>query len=156
MAAYDVHGETRTGQPTAVVSTTLPVPEIGPWLARTYGTIGAVLDRQGIRPVGPPFGRFHQVSDDRFEVEAGFPVAVAVEDDGEVRASSLPGGPVATTMHVGPYEAMEPAYEALESWVREHDGDLAGDPWEVWLSDPSREPDPMTWRTEVVQPYRRS
>ena len=46
---------------------------------------------------------------------------------------------------------MEPAYKALETWVNEH-GAKAGDPWEVYFSDPST--DPASWRTEIVQPFR--
>jgi effector-binding domain-containing protein len=51
---------------------------------------------------------------------------------------------------------MEPAYQALASWVSEHGGELAGDAWEVYLSDPSAQPDPATWRTEIVQTYRQA
>ena len=154
MTAYEVRAETREEQPTAACSTTLAVPEIPPWLARTYGAVAGALDTQGSRPVGPPFARFHPIPGERFEVEAGFPVAGAVAPRGDVRPSSLPGGAVATTMHVGPYDAMEPAYAALASWVAEHEGEIAGDAWEVYLSDPEQEPDPATWRTEIVQPYR--
>ena len=49
---------------------------------------------------------------------------------------------------------MAPAYEALASWVSSHGGEPAGAPWEVYFSDPAVEPDPATWHTEVVQPYR--
>ena len=49
---------------------------------------------------------------------------------------------------------MAPAYQALASWVSSHGGEPAGDPWEVYFSDPASEPDPATWRTEIVQPYR--
>jgi effector-binding domain-containing protein len=66
----------------------------------------------------------------------------------------LPAGPVAVTVHIGPYDAMEPAYAALASWVSGRGGQLAGDPWEVYFSDPEQRPDPSTWRTEIVQPYR--
>ena len=27
-------------------------------------------------------------------------------------------------------------------------------PWEVYFTDPASEPDPVTWRTEIIQPYR--
>jgi effector-binding domain-containing protein len=91
----------------------------------------------------------------RFEVEAGFPATRPIEGNGDVQPSELPGGQVAVTMHVGPYEQMEPGYQALASWVGERGGELAGDAWEVYFSDPSTEPDPATWRTEIVQPYRR-
>ena len=47
---------------------------------------------------------------------------------------------------------MAPAYEALASWVSSCGGEPAGDLWEVCFSDPASEPDPATWRTEIVQP----
>jgi effector-binding domain-containing protein len=80
-------------------------------------------------------------------------VRVPIKPDGEVRSSSLPGGMVATTMHIGSYDQMEPGYEALSAWVKERGQELAGDAWEVYLSDPAAEPDPTKWRTEIVQPY---
>jgi effector-binding domain-containing protein len=154
MTAYDVHTETREEQATAASSATLTVPEIPAWLATTYEAVARVLAGQGSRPAGPPFARYRQIPGEQFEAEAGFPVAAAIEREGDVHPSSLPGGTVATTMHVGPYDTMEPAYAALASWVAEHDGEPRGDAWEVYLSDPVEEPDPAIWRTEIVQPYR--
>ena len=72
------------------------------------------------------------------------------------RPSELPGGQVAVTVHAGPCDQMERVYQALASLVSEHGGELAGDAWEVYFSDPSAEPDPATWRTEIVQPYRQA
>ena len=66
----------------------------------------------------------------------------------------LPGGSVASTVHVGPYDAMVPGYQAVLSWIAAHDGEVVGDAWEVYLSHPIVEPDPATWRTEIVQPFR--
>ena len=154
MRTYDVHAETRKTQLTAVATATLPVAEIGPWLARTYGMLARVIEERGAGPVGPPFARYHMLSEERFAVEAGFPVSAAVNVGGDVRSSELPGGPVAVAVHIGPYDEMRPAYQAITSWVGGHGGEPAGDPWEVYFSDPAREPDPATWRTEIVQPYR--
>lgn len=154
MSTYEIESSTREEQPTATASTTLVVEEIGPWLGRIYSAIATSLAAQGAYPVGPPFARYHRHQDGRFDVEAGFPVAEAIKPDGEVRPSSLPGGTAATVMYVGPYDGMQPVYDALTSWVSEQDNELAGDPWEVYLSEPAVEPDPATWRTQVVQPYR--
>jgi effector-binding domain-containing protein len=49
---------------------------------------------------------------------------------------------------------MGPAYEALADWVERRGGELDGEAWEVYYSDPGEQPDPATWRTEVIQPYR--
>lgn len=154
MKTYDIHSKTGQAQPTAVMTTTLPVPEIGPWLAKAYGTLAGVITAHGAYPAGPPFARYHRLAGDRFIVEAGFPVSAAVDADGGVRPSELPGGPLAVTVHTGPYEQMASAYEALASWIGNHGGEPAGDPWEVYFTDPAKQPDPATWRTEIIQPYR--
>lgn len=154
MKTYDIQAQTRNGQATAVSRAALRVSEIGPWLGRTYGSVASVVAAQGAALAGPPFARYHRLADDRFAVEAGFPVTAAIHAEGDVQPSELPGGLAASTIHTGSYQAMAPAYEALVSWVTHHDGAPAGDPWETYLSDPAREPDPATWRTEITQPYR--
>ncbi len=153
MKTYDIQVQTREMQPTAVISAELPVAEIGPWLATAYHTLADTIAAHGTSPAGPPFARHHRLEAGRFAVEAGFPVVTAIEADGEVRPSYLPGGPAVATIHTGRYDEMAPAYEALASWISDHGGQPEGDPWEVYLSDPARQPDPATWRTEVVQPY---
>ena len=156
MKEYDIHAETRNAQVTAVARATLTVAEIGPWVGKTYGAVAGLLADRQAGPAGPPFARYHLLGEGRFEVEAGFPAARSFEGNGDVQPSELPGGQVAVTMHTGPYDQMEPAYQALVSWVSQHGGELAGDPWEIYLSDPSAEPDPATWRTQIVQPYRQA
>jgi len=154
MSNYQIQGGARREQPTAVRRAMIDVTEIGNWLGATYHEVVTFLATHGLAPSGPPFARYHPVGQGRFRAEAGFPVAREIETEDDVSASVLPGGLVATTLHVGPYDAMEPAYQALASWVGEHGGETTGDAWEVYLSDPNDEPDPALWRTEVVQPYR--
>ncbi len=149
-----MHHETRPEQLTAVADATLSAAEIGPWLAHTYGTIAGDLTAKNIVPAGPPFARYHRLADDKFGVEAGFPVAAEVTATTRVRPSRLPGGEVATTVHIGPYDEMAPAYDALVSWISREGGTPLGDPWETYLDEPDR--DPATWRTVIVQPYRES
>ncbi|MFD8496090.1 GyrI-like domain-containing protein [Amycolatopsis sp. NPDC059657] len=154
MQNYEIHSRTRDEQHTAVAETTLPISEIGPWLGQQYGAVAKVLATQGLAPAGPPFARYHPVAEGRFHIEAGFPVAAAIDPADGVRPATLPGGPAAETTHMGPYDAIEPAYGALAAWVADHDGELAGDAWEVYLTSPDEHPDPATWRTDIVQPYR--
>jgi len=152
----DCEIETRTlaEQPTAVRRATLRVPEIGPWLGTVYAEVAGVLAAAGAGPAGPPFARYHRLGEDRFEVEAGFPATGPIEGTQTVQASSLPAGPAAATTYVGPYEEMEPVWAAIWAWMAEQGVDPACDPWEVYLSDPASQPDPATWRTDVVAPFR--
>ncbi len=50
---------------------------------------------------------------------------------------------------------MVPGYRAVAAWISGHGGEVVDDAWEVYLSDPTAQPDPATWRTEIVQPYRK-
>jgi effector-binding domain-containing protein len=114
------------------------------------------IQQSGHDYAGPPYGRYMPVDGSfaEFDVEAGFPVSGTPAPKGEVVASELPGGDVAVVEHIGPYDAMVPAYTALTDWVEEHDSSVAGTPWEVYFSDPGEEPDPAKWRTEIYQPFR--
>ena len=67
------------------------IPEIFGWLAA-----------RGIAPAGPPFFRYNVIDMERqLEVEAGVPVASAVDGDGRVQPGTLPAGRYATLLHVG-------------------------------------------------------
>ena len=151
---YAIETRRLAEQPTAAMFATLTVDQIGGWIGQAYGRIAASLGRRGAGPTGMPYARYHRTGQSTFEVEAGFPASRVVETDGDVRPSSLPGGPAVATWHIGPYDQMEPAYHALLTWVTDHGGTVVGDPWELYYSDPVSEPDPATWRTEIIQPYR--
>ena len=69
-------------------------------------------------------------------IEAGFPVPEPIAAAGQVEPSTLPGGTVATTMHVGSYADLAGAYSALEGWFAANGFEAAGDPWETYLDGP--------------------
>jgi GyrI-like small molecule binding domain len=74
-------------------------------------------------------------------IEAGVEVFGPFEETGEVRASSTPGGAVATTAHWGAYSEMGAAYAALEHWCAEHGRRPSATSWEVygdWHDDPQQ------------------
>jgi effector-binding domain-containing protein len=143
----------RPMQHTAVRADTLDVGSISAWLGSTFELVSAVVAQQGRATTGPPFARYHLLDGGRFRVEAGFPVSAPITSIGDVLAAKLPGGSVVTTLHVGRYDDMAPAYTALRTWVWAHQGTPDGDAWEVYLTDPGSVPDPADWCTEIVQPY---
>ena len=153
MRTYQIEQQELAEQVTAVLRATVRVGDIAAFVGRAFGTVAQVLATQGRSPAGPPFARYHRVAQAEFDVEAGFPAGEAVTPVGEVSISSLPAGPVAVLIYVGPYDEMEPAYDALAQWIVDRGGHPTGDPWEVYLSDPAQEPDPGKWRTEIVMPF---
>ena|SRR5664279_93996 len=154
MVPYQISSESRPAVSTVVRTATLSVDDMTAWLAETYIRVTASLAAQGQHPAGPPFARYHQIGIGRFEVEAGFPVAAPLESRADQQLSDLPGGMVAVTMHRGSFANIAPGYQAVAEWITAHGGQPSGDPWEVYFSDPKTQPDPVLWRTQIVQPYR--
>jgi effector-binding domain-containing protein len=151
---YEVETRTLEEEQTAVVFATVTPDAISACLGHAFEATARYLAKWGAGPVGMPFARYHRLDDGRIEVEAGFAAITPVAGEADVEPSDLPAGPAAVTMHVGPYDAIGSAYDALGSWIEAHGGVATGDPYERYLTDPNENPDPTTWRTEVVAPYR--
>lgn len=133
----------------------LSTDEMAGWIPAAFQVVARFIKEAGGHPAGMPFARFDVVEGKpgHFAVDAGFPVSVAIPGHADVISDQLPGGRAAHTWHVGPYDGMERAYSALTEWITDRHGKLYGAPWEVYHSDPVRQPDPATWRTEIYMPY---
>jgi effector-binding domain-containing protein len=78
---------------------------------------------------------------DRIAVEVGVEVSSPFPPSGRVRASALPAGPAAATIHRGPYGGLDAAHQAILRWCASQDRKLTGERWEVygdWHDDPAQ------------------
>jgi effector-binding domain-containing protein len=139
----------RAARPTAVVRGKIPMSELPAFFGRAFMAVDAALRARGRRATGEPFAYYPSMPGETIEVEAGFPVDQPVLPAGEVVPSGLPGGTVVSGTHIGPYDTLVNTYAALSKWAAGQGLRLSGPMWEVYLSDPQREPDPSTWRTDV-------
>jgi len=148
--------ELKQARPQAVASirTTAKTEKISEVLGQLFGEVAGYLGTLGVQPAGPPFARYHTWEEDTFDMEAGFPVPAPVTGTARVKAGELPGGPLVSTWHIGSYDTIEKAYNALQAWADEHDRELAEGPWEVYWTDPNEVPNPAEWKTEVVWPVK--
>jgi effector-binding domain-containing protein len=150
----------RAAQPYAGISTWVTMSAVGS-VADRIPEIFAWLGARGITPAGPPFFRYHVIDMERqLLVEAGVPVASAVEDDGDIRGGTLPAGRFAVMTHTGGPETLVAATAALLDWAEA--GGLAwdvsqtdaGEKWgcrlESYLTDPADQPDTSKWQTELA------
>jgi effector-binding domain-containing protein len=150
---YAIESVTLPEQPAIALHDEVPRDKIGEWLGGAYEKIFTCLGQAGIQPVGPPFARF-QFLDDRVDAEAGVPVAAPVDGQDGFSSVRLPSGTAAVTVHVGPYDTLDQAYQALRKWIAEQGYETAGPWWEEYLTGPSEQADPAAQCTRVVMPYR--
>lgn len=126
--------------------------EIGAAIQQAFGILGPKFGSGEIPMSGPPFARYLAFSAERVEMDIGAPVAKAVSSQGEIQASELPGGRAVTYLHIGPYESLHEAWRGVEAWIKAQclSGNAA--PWEVYLTDPTNEPDAAKYQTLIVWP----
>jgi effector-binding domain-containing protein len=127
-------------QSTLVMRSTLPVDKLPEFFGKAYGGIMAYLGELGEYPAGMPFGAFFNLDMDALDVEAGFPVARKFEGKGEIKSGIIPAGKYISTIHIGGYDAVKPAYDALAQWAKDHGYEPSGIAYEYYLNDPSADP----------------
>jgi effector-binding domain-containing protein len=126
--------------------------ELPAFFERAFREAAEAANASGVAIIGPPFGFYPAMPAETVVVEAGFPVAARPEPHGDAHRFVLPGGRAVRAVHVGPYETMGQTYEDLQAWMAQHQLEPAVGMWECYLSDPEAEPDPATWRTEIIWP----
>jgi effector-binding domain-containing protein len=152
---------TRAEQPYAAIKARVTMSELGGLGAR-LGEVFAWLGARGVAPAGPPFFKYNVIDMMReLEVEAGVPVAAAVDGDADVLSGVLPAGRYATVTHVGHPDKLVDATKALLDWAAgmglkwdispgENGEERWGSRLEFYVTDPSDEPDMNNWETELA------
>ncbi|WP_438853947.1 GyrI-like domain-containing protein [Agromyces sp. M3QZ16-3] len=124
-------------------------------MASAFERVAAVLGPRGLLGDGPAIGRYSGMdpATDAVTVSAGFVVGGPIEAEGDVVPDELPAVEVATTTHLGPYDRVSEAYDAIAAAMSLHGRELdESTMWEEYWSPPGT-PDEET-RTVVYCPLR--
>jgi len=156
---YSITKKDLSPQPVLVVRRRIERSAIAATIGEALPHVFVYAQRNGLALTGLPFTRYIDVGPGLITIEPGIRVAASGQHpdhqdpgEGEVRADTLPSGPVAMTTHVGPYDKLSEAYAAIQQWI-ETEGLIGnGAPCESYVNDPSDYPDPKDWKTEVFWP----
>lgn len=138
----------------AVVRSLVGAEDVPDFMSDALSLVAAALREAGIAPAGPPFARYFATGPDGLDMAAGFPIAEPFVEAGVVRPGELPAGPAAVATHVGPYEGLEAAWNALRDRARAMRRPLGDGPWEVYVGGPGSGVDETEWRTHLVWPLQ--
>ncbi|MBV8916152.1 MAG: GyrI-like domain-containing protein [Acetobacteraceae bacterium] len=152
--------EERAARHYAGIQATVPMGDISAAVDEAFPELFGWLAGTGIMPAGPPFIRFLVIDMEALlQLELGVPVAAPVTGTERIRPGVLPGGRYVVLRHAGPYDGLIDANAALQRWAQDHglefdvtdtpEGSAWGSRLEEYLTDPSREPDPANWETDV-------
>jgi effector-binding domain-containing protein len=142
----------REAQPVASIRVKCKPDEISATLAVVLPEVIAHLNASGAKMAGVPFSRYHGLGGAEIDLEAGIPVAKPITEKGRVKNSELPAGKAVMAWHIGPYEKLTAAHQALQGYVDANHLKSRGGPWETYWTDPGMVPDPSKWRTQLFMP----
>lgn len=156
---YSVERIELAPQPVLVVRKRVRRTDVAKTLAEQLGRIFQYAQSRGAAIAGQPFTRYVEWGPGVLTLEVGLPIAPGWKDStaqtGDIKADTLPGGPVVATTHTGPYDRLNDAHAAVQVWMEEKGLRSAGAPWEVYVTDPAEVPDPANWRTDLFWPVER-
>ena len=138
---------------TLTVRTRSPVQNLPQVLGEVYGAIMTYLGELGENVTGPPFVIYYNLDMQDLDIEVGFPVSKKLPAKDNLKASEIAGGKYATTVHVGPYDTMEPTYDALNKWITDNGHETLGPAIELYFNDPN-EVGPENTQTGIEFPLK--
>lgn len=140
-----------TPQTTAVIRLNIPCEECPEHFGPAVAELFAELARQGISPAGPMFDHHFTPPVSHFDFEIGIPTSAPVSPNGRVVASERPAFRAARAVLIGEYEQLPDAWPEFMKWFAQQGLQPAADLWQIFVSGPESDPDPATYRTELIR-----
>ena len=120
-------------------------------LGKAYGELMQFIQQNKLQP--QKFMAWY------YSVQAPWTMDVAIETvsipqnlNGRIQSRIQKGGDVLIAHMWGPYDQAGQAYLKIENWLKENKRKAKGNPFEVYLNDPSAVKSPSEIRTDIYQP----
>jgi len=136
-----VHIQTVSTRKLAAVRRRVRIEQIAstwrPALDKVWEFLG---QNPGLRTDGHNIFLYHHPDkpESPLDIDFGVEVSRPFLPSGEVALVETPGGKVATAVHIGPYDQLGRAHDAIQAWVARNRMSLAGSSWEIygdWSAD---------------------
>lgn len=139
-------------QPIIVIEKEVRAGQIGAALAQMLPRAYQFAVEKGAEITGMPFMRYLDMDGDLWRIDAGIPVAKEIAGNDDLLVKSLPGGKAATTLHLGQYDQVGAAWDAIYAWAAEKGEPQRWGGWDVYENDPDSVNDPSELRTRLFYP----
>jgi effector-binding domain-containing protein len=139
--AYEIRVEEVEPRTIAAVRRRATIPQLSTVVPAACGEVWNFARTAGIERPGRHVAVYRDGGDGQLDVEIGVEVEGPFTGDGNVSLSATPAGTVAMTVHIGPYDRLGEANEAILEWCRDNHRDPAGPSWEIyghWVEDPEK------------------
>jgi GyrI-like small molecule binding protein len=131
---YQVVAETAHSEWIAAVRTSVRIGDIGRAWKPALDEVWAYLRVHPESDPGHNLFLYHHPNRryDAMTVDFGVQVARPFDRCGNVQCVETPSGEVASTVHVGPYDQLKEAHDAIHAWCAAHGRTIAQASWETY------------------------
>lgn len=124
-------------------------------LGAAYGEMMKYIAKNKLKATGPPMAFYKDFYAKPMEIEAVMPVDKMAKKEGRIVAKMLPATKAIMVKYYGPYMKMMPAYDAIQSYMKEKKMTQAGTSWEKYVTDPKTvNGDSSKILTEIYYPVK--
>jgi len=132
------------------------IDKVSDFYASNLPSIYTAIGAAGAQPAGQPSGIFYD-----WDIESGTTdmcAAIPVTDS-KIRIEgyetiTMPASNVLHVAHYGDYASTGVAHDAIEKYMKAHGMIASGPAQEEYVTDPTEEPDPKKWLTNIYYPYQ--
>ena len=136
--SHTVRVEDVQGRPLAVVRRRASAGELKTVVPAACGEVWTAIKAQNVAGAG----RHVALDlDGAITLEVGVEIPAAFAGTADLLRSATPAGRVAAVTHMGSYDGLHDAHQAIHIYCRQHGHALAGPNWEIyghWTDDPSQ------------------
>jgi DNA-binding transcriptional MerR regulator len=150
--AYDINVKEIPDQ--LIISRLLLVPEgkMGQQVSDAMQRLIAFAIQHGVfQPLSPAVVIHHRHTEEAAEIEIGLPIEQPLRVESPPVSTILPGGPMASVVHIGSYRDLGIIFPALAAWIHERGYTIRGSPRSLFQYKESLV-EPAEARTELLWP----
>jgi effector-binding domain-containing protein len=131
---YDVVVETAQAELVAAVRAKVPIGGVARAWKPALDQVWAFLKENGRLRPGHNLFLYHHAErrNEAMNIDFGVQVARPFEGEGNVQCVETPAGEVARTVHVGPYDQLGNAHDAIHAWCATNNRKIARASWEIY------------------------
>jgi effector-binding domain-containing protein len=138
-------------QPSIVIFDSTKIAGMQTTIKKAMDELFMFMKRSNLHASGPAFTLYYNWDTTAYiKMRIGFPVYEEVKSQGRVEYFIRPSGSAAKAISIGPYEKLGEAHEEMANYFIDFDLTYSDKPvWEEYITDPSTEPDPQKWQTNI-------
>jgi effector-binding domain-containing protein len=131
--------------------------QVASLLSECYSKVFAAIQEQKLQPQGMPFAFYSDYNAETgiYTMTAGMPVSAGGKSSGDVKAVKFKAFNAVKCLHTGPYDEMQPSYEAIMEYAKANNIVLGSESWEFYLNDPMEIKDPTLLQTIIAMPVKK-